>query len=131
MVWSLCPTPPKTRSPGISRGNRHWAGLTPAERRSYEASLKAYRDRLAIKAQEKIERERREERLRAIREEAWAAGIAEGIAEGRAEAAMQIVTKEVALRMVALKIPTKEVTEILEVTEEQIAAWLAEQKGEA
>lgn len=103
------------------------AGLTPAERRSYEASLKAYRDRLAIKAQEKIERERREERLRAIREEAWAAGRAEGIAE----AAMQIVTKEVALRMMALNIPTKEVTEILEVTEEQIAAWLAEQKGEA
>lgn len=65
------------------------ADLTPAERRSYEASLKAYRDRLTIRAQEEIERKRCEERAKTAREEAWAKGRAE-----REALATAICTKE-------------------------------------
>lgn len=91
--------------------------MTPAERRSYEASLKAYRDRLAIRAQEEIERKRHGERAKAAREEAWAKARAE-----REALATAICTKEAALRMIALGIPVEKTAEILQMTEEQIAA---------
>lgn len=56
--------------------------MTPSERRGYEASLKAYRGRLAISAQEEIERERRKERAKA----AWVEARAEGMADQKGEA---------------------------------------------
>lgn len=130
------------------------AGMTSTERRRYEAALKVYRDNLAVKAQEEIEKEKREARDRASREEAWAGGRAEGKAEGRAEGraegmaegmakgmaegmakgkaeGMARANMETALRMMALQMPIEKVAEILQVTEEQIAAWMTVQKGEA
>lgn len=118
------------------------AGMTSAERRRYEAALKVYRDNLAVKAQEEIEKEKRKESERAAREEAWAGGKAEGMAEGIAKGMAEGIAKgraeeraranrETALRLMATQMPIEKVAEILQVTEEQIAAWMTIQKGEA
>lgn len=110
------------------------AGMTSAERRKYEAALKVYRDNLAIKAQEEIERQKYEERVRAALAEGqakgWAKGMAEGIAKGKAESA-QDTTRAIVLRMMAAQMPIETVAEIARVTVEQIASWTADQRGEA